>query len=208
MSTPLTPELLDEMGLGTARVPRVPYVLAIDPGPESSAFVRWDGGTVLASGHHANELILDEIRLIDVECAVAVERVSSYGALRAAAVLLDTAMWAGRFYELARALPRPVGFITFPDVRRHLTGLGNGKEVDVRQALIDRFGEPRGRKCPACKGRGKAGLGRARGPCAVCAGSGWERAPSVTARVTGHEWSALAVAVTWWDRFHTINGGA
>lgn len=55
-------------------------------------------------------------------------------------------------------------------VKSHLCCTTRAKDKDIRAALIDRFGEP-----------------------------GTKKNPGPTYGITGDEWAALSVAVTWWD---------
>ena len=53
-------------------------ILAIDPGPEQSAFVRWDGKTIHDKGITPNESVLHKIREHYID-ALAIEMIASYG---------------------------------------------------------------------------------------------------------------------------------
>jgi hypothetical protein len=59
------------------------------------------------------------------------------------------------------------------DVKMHLCQSMRAKDPNVRQALLDRFGLP-----------------------------GTKKAPGLLYGIKSHCWSALAVAVTWWDKNH------
>lgn len=79
--------------------------------------------------------------------------------------VFDTCVWIGRFLQV---WPRPdeVELVYRGDVKLELCGTRRAKDPNVRQALIDRLGKP-----------------------------GTKKVPGATYGVTGHIWSALAVAV-------------
>lgn len=184
-------------------------ILAIDPGPTRSALVVWNGATILAHERLANEDVHAVLRTREPGHLV-VEMIASYG-MAVGAEVFETCLWIGRLIELTGSRGWQVDLLPRLAVKQHLCHRGNANDANIRQALIDRFGAPRGVKCAECKGKGLARgvvrgpLGPAsaraiRSPCAACGGSGWERAPGVTAGLAGDEWAAFALAVTWWDR--------
>ena len=66
---------------------------------------------------------------------------------------------------------RGATLLTRKEVKQHLCSNTQAKDVHIRQALIDRIGPP-----------------------------GTKKAPGPSYGIVGHEWAALAVAVTWWDK--------
>lgn len=151
-------------------------ILAIDPGPTTSGWVLYDNGIypqVIECGQEAD---LDTVFRILGRClsergveVVAIERVQSYGI--SGASLLETSEVVGRLWQ--RALD--VGF-SVRLVRRlqvlsalNVTGKGN-KDSLVRHRLMEIHG-----------GSGSVGTKKAPGP---------------LYGVSGHAWSALAVAWT------------
>ncbi len=147
-------------------------VLAIDPGPKQSAFVIWDGSIVLAHKIVANEDLFFELPKAPCLNACAIEMIASYG-MAVGAEVFETCVWIGRYVEKWREFaglgdPQRIPRL---DVKIHLCKTAKGKDANIRQALIDRFGEPGTKKNP----------GRLYG-------------------VTSHCWAALAVAVCAYDR--------
>jgi hypothetical protein len=149
-------------------------ITGIDPGPESSAYVSWDGAKIVAHGEKTNRDLLDSVNL-QMQFGVApdvvvIEQIRGFGVL-AGDKLFDTCFWSGRFYQawgegLCHMLPRKKAIA-------HLCGTGaRGGDRFVREALIARIGEQGSRKQP--------------GP---------------TFGISGHKWSALAVAVTYSDLY-------
>lgn len=145
-------------------------IIAIDPGPSESAYVVWDGSSIGESGKVPNE------------------------EMRQALIAMDL---SGQFnrcvIEMIASYGMPVGAEVFEtcvwigrfmeafgadrcdsikrkEIVTHLCGSARAKDANVRQALIDRIGKP-----------------------------GTKKQPGPTYGVAGDVWSALAVAVTWWD---------
>lgn len=172
-------------------------VVAVDPGPTHSAAVVWDGKSILGHIYAESAEVLDEVtrRYRDSGATLVVEMVASYGKPVGAEVF-ETCVWIGRFLAL---WPEAMADrVTRQAVKHHLCLSMTVRDCHVRQALIDRFGCPKGRKCQACKGKGWVGRGRP--VCTSCDGSGWEQPPGITQGLTGDKWAAFAVAVTWLDQ--------
>ena len=74
--------------------------------------------------------------------------------------------------RFCQASPVPVTRVFRSDVKMHLCQSMRAKDGNIRQALIDRFGPP-----------------------------GKKKAPGATYGLSGDMWSALAVAVTFTDKF-------
>ena len=144
-------------------------VLAIDPGPQESAWLQWNGQRVGNRGIDANETIFEQC-LSQVCDVLVIEKVESFG-MPVGADVFETVFWSGRFAQhwLERTEPgrKSLERIGRKDVKMHLCHSFRAKDPNVRQALIDRFGAP-----------------------------GTKRAPGVLYGVTSHLWAALAVAVT------------
>ena len=145
-------------------------LLAIDPGPQESAWVLWDG-EIRLKDKVPNERLLTMLRGGgDPRDRCAIEMIAHYGTgMPAGAEVFDTCVWIGRFMQAFGA--DRTTLVKRHEVKTHLCGSQRAKDGNIRQALIDRLG-PQGTK----------------------------RAPGRTYGVSGDVWSALAVAVTWWDR--------
>jgi len=152
-------------------------VLAIDPGPTESAYVMWSGDQVLAYAKVRNDNLV--LLLLnpprEVEQAV-IEKVASFG-MPVGAEVFETVYWSGVFAH-AFGLAR-VDRITRNEIKNHLCHSSRAKDGNIRQALIDRFG----------------------GPAAI----GKKASPGPLYGLAGDTWSALAVAVTFWDKYVVHN---
>lgn len=145
-------------------------IVGLDPGPDKSAMVWWDG--VRAYGMiSGNQDILLELDRIPGKPLLVIEQIVSMGMIVGAEVF-ETCYWTGRFsqaYGIANTRR-----ITRGQVKLHLCGSMRAKDANIRQAIIDRLG---GKETAV----GKA---KSRGP---------------LYDIKSHMWSALAVAMTYYD---------
>lgn len=148
-------------------------VLGIDPGPTQSGVCIFDGKRTLFAAVMDNAELLELIKFNEWDPEVmAVERIVSYGKAIDQGTI-DTAVMIGRCLQ-AWEYDDSTMLIPRPAILRHVLTekVQKGKaDAQVRAALIARLGEP--------------GSSKKRGP---------------TYGVTSHAWSALAVAVTAYDR--------
>ena len=117
-------------------------IFAIDPGPEKSAFVQWNG-SVIDYGHVPNE----EMRqlLIGREYdTCAIEMIASYG-MAVGASVFNTCLWVGRFCEIARKEPM---LCYRKDIKMLLCKTPRSKDKDIRQALLKLIEEQRTKTNP------------------------------------------------------------
>ena len=153
-------------------------VLAIDPGPEKSAFVAWDGKTVVEHGIETNDDLIAIIKGLNTalknsgaavgSATLVVEQIKSYG-MAVSDSIFDTVFWSGRFAQAWKG-----NWVRIPrmDVKIHLCHDSRAKDTNIRQALIDRFGVP-----------------------------GTKKDPGMLYGIKADEWAALAVGVTFYDLY-------
>ncbi len=153
--------------------------MGVDPGPEKTAWVRWDGETILGAAWEENEKFLYRIQEFCFASWktkwVACEMIASYG-MAVGASVFETCVWIGRYEEACTREKwgsglQPLQRVYRKDVKMHLCGSMRAKDANVRQSLLDRFG-PVGTKANP-------------GPLYGC---------------KSHIWAALAVAVTAFDQ--------
>jgi hypothetical protein len=157
-------------------------IIAIDPGSEQSAYVRYRKGYVYLAAKFPNDEVLKLLKEDSSDlggATLAIEMVASYGRPVGAEVFA-TCVWIGRFSEawMHQGRDQPV-LVKRLEVRKHMCKTGNpaqAKDPHVRQALIDRFGP----------GKAKA--------------VGTKKEPGPLYGVKVDMWQALAVAVTCEDR--------
>lgn len=149
-------------------------ILAIDPGPEVSAWVRYDPSArcILECGRHANEPDVRALVGWCVDGLLAVEMVASYG-MPVGRDVFETVLWTGRFVE--RWGPNPYRLVYRSEVKTHLCRNQRAKDSNIRQALLDLFPRTGGGATPQV---------------------GTKKQPGPLYGVSRDIWSALAVAVT------------
>lgn len=146
-------------------------VIGLDPGPDQSAAVIWNGRAIAGRIYDSNAAVMDVLLSWAGDgIPLVIEKIASFG-MPVGAEVFETVFWSGRFAQAYGI--QQVDRITRGEVKMHLCHSMRAKDGNIRQALIDRYG-------------------------AV----GTKRAPGVLYGVSGDLWSALAVAVTYWDRQH------
>ena len=149
-------------------------VIAIDPGSEKSAVVCWDGENIGTHFDIPNEQVLEWLsdRYHDrAAWNLVIEKLQSYGKPVGEEVF-ETAFWSGRFAQAYYG--GAAGWVhRLPrmDVKINLCGSSRANDSMIRAALIRRLGAP-----------------------------GDKIHPGPTFGITGDQWAALGVAVTWHDR--------
>ena len=122
-------------------------ILAIDPGNEKSAYVLWnaDSEELWEMGIEENEKLVSMLSSLRVGSDVlAVEMIASYG-MPVGATVFETCLWIGRFIE---RWEDDYTLVYRKDVKLHLCHTSKAKDANIRQALIDRYGEPGTKKEP------------------------------------------------------------
>lgn len=151
-------------------------VFAIDPGYEQSAWVLWDGDRIWAHGIVPNSTLLGHFTVDASDyTSVVLEQIESFG-MAVGREVFETVFWTGRFFEAALSASVPhVSRMPRKAVKLHLCQSARAQDTNIRTALVDRFG-------------GKV------------AAIGTKKAQGPLYGIKSHEWSALAIAVTWWDQ--------
>ena len=118
-------------------------ILAIDPGPEQSGWVRYLDGAILGAGVADNADVLAMVKRDAVADVLAIEMIASYG-MPVGATVFDTCVWIGRYSQAWRN-PGQAMLIFRRTVKLHLCGTVQAKDGNVKQALLDIIG-PQGKK--------------------------------------------------------------
>lgn len=148
-------------------------ILGIDPGPKESGYILWDSDLkAIVKEEVGHEANLGILyKLSELSIKyVAIEQIRGYGVV-AGDDTFDTCEWIGRFKQRAMDCGRNCLLIPRKEIKLHLCGNTTTNDKYVRQALIDRFGQV-----------------------------GTKKNPGPLYGISGHAWSALAVAVTAADR--------
>ena len=161
-------------------------ILAIDPGNIESGYVvvEHDGEEirrVLDAGKIENNVLLPLIaqKLYGNGYDVAIEMIAGMG-MPVGQEVFDTCFWIGRFWEVA-TLARGVcnlKKIFRREEKLNLCGSMNAKDVNIRQALVDRYapGQPN-------------------------YGKGTKKNPGFFYGFSADMWAAMAVAATYFDKY-------
>ena len=116
-------------------------IMAIDPGPEQSAYVRWNGSQILKAGIVQNEELAHRLKEGDLagDDPLVIEQIVSY--MQAVGkTTFETAYWSGIFAEAygrdkTVRMPRK-------DVKMWLCGtVCKVTDASISAALKDRFGD-------------------------------------------------------------------
>lgn len=148
-------------------------IMAIDPGNKQSAFVIWSGEKIYDKGILPNQELSGYIEKLSPNFIdlLAIEKIACYG-MAVGQEVFDTCIWIGRFWEQWHFVqPGEVELVLRMQVKMALCGTSRAKDSNIRQALIDRFGEP-----------------------------GTKKQPGVLYGVKADIWAALAVAVVTHDK--------
>lgn len=150
-------------------------ILALDPGPVQTAYLQWNGheitGVNIASNESVASLIEAYGKFGDRKVIVACEHLQCFG-MPVGKEVFETAYWIGEFRATCRLYHR----LTFQrvmrsEVKMHLCNSMRATDANIRQALIDRFGD-----------------------------KGTKKAPGVTFGLRKDLWSAFAIAVMVHDK--------
>ncbi len=112
-------------------------VCAIDPGPEKSALVIYNGTSMLNHQVLDNPQMLEYLDGLVMLYDVAIEWITGYGK-PVGNETFHTCRWVGRFQQIADVPDR--NLIPRREVKRYLCENVTAKDKDVRAALMDRFG--------------------------------------------------------------------
>ena len=152
-------------------------VIGVDPGPTQSAFVVFDGKRVIEHDISLNKALRDYLdqaisRISTIPNAIVFEQVESFG-MAVGRDVFETVLQTGRMFQVVE---RVAVLMPRRVVKLHLCHSMRAKDSNIRQAIIDRFG---GSKAAAI---------------------GLKKTPGPLYGVRSHEWSALAIALTYFDQ--------
>jgi Holliday junction resolvasome RuvABC endonuclease subunit len=145
-------------------------LMAIDPGTSESAFVVMDTEDyrIVDKGKIENDALMALIKTGYFDM-MAIEAMQSFG-MGVGQSVFETAYFIGALMQAAKDLGSKVYRVYRTDVKMHHCHTTRAKDGNIRQALIDRFGEP-----------------------------GTKKAQGKTYGISKDIWSALAIAVFWID---------
>jgi len=118
-------------------------LISIDPANIESAYCVIDTETYkpLEVGKLPNKELLYILQQpFAKDAVVAIEMIASYG-MAVGKEVFETCLWIGRFVQAAETAGAKVELIYRKDVKMNLCGSMRAKDTNIRQALIDRFGD-------------------------------------------------------------------
>jgi hypothetical protein len=129
-------------------------LLSIDPGDKRSAYCIYDTESenpIIESDILENEDLLTFINNPDVyhwnEFYLACEMIASYG-MPVGHTVFETCVWIGRFWQASYIWEHKKHFVYRKDVKLTLCGNPRAKDGNIRQALVDIFGDKGTKKNP------------------------------------------------------------
>lgn len=152
-------------------------ILAIDPGTTQSAMIQFDGTEISIKQKAVNAYVKDTLYYSDADILV-IEMIASYG-MPVGKEVFETCVFIGQLIENWKLTSSPQGkpyvLVYRKDIKMHICGTMKAKDGNIRQALIDRFGEP-----------------------------GTKKNPGVTYGISADIWQALALAVYAYDNIDKL----
>ena len=121
-------------------------IMAIDPGNEESAYCLIDKKTYkpIQFGKIKNYEMLDKLNELNYDDFV-IEMIASYG-MAVGVTVFETCVWIGRFIQINKT--KKYNLIYRKDEKINICNSMKAKDSNIRQALIDRFGEVGTKKKP------------------------------------------------------------
>ncbi|OOM17171.1 hypothetical protein CLSAB_18910 [Clostridium saccharobutylicum] len=160
-------------------------ILAIDPGNIESGYVFTnDDLSVIEKGKIVNEEMLKKISELFLtyghKIKIAIEMIASYG-MSVGVEVFETCLWIGRFIQeiFIETQKEPI-LIYRKDEKMNLCQSMKANDATIKRALVDRF-------APGQKNYGK----------------GTKKAPGFFYGFSKDMWAAMAVAVTYYDKYIT-----
>lgn len=158
-------------------------ILAIDPGTEKAGIILLGSKQEILECHvMPNDEVLTYIASLETRPKwLAIEQVKSYG-MAVGETTFKTVEWSGRFIQqwlnVTEFTEDNVLRLPRLEIKLHLCHSPRANDGNIRQALIDRLGQP-----------------------------GSKRDPGPTYNIKSHMWAALAVAITAHDKIQEANHG-
>ena len=123
-------------------------VMAIDPGTTQSAFcvLETDDYTILDKGKIDNDKLIGIVKTGYFDM-LAIECMQSFG-MGVGQTVFETAYYIGRLMQIADELGSKTKMVYRSEVKMHHCHTMKAKDTNIRQALVDRFGEPGTKKNP------------------------------------------------------------
>ncbi len=123
-------------------------ILGIDPGPNQTAFALWCGDHLGLFNILPNEEFISWIRVQSAMGSIpAIEMIQSFG-MPVGKEIFETVLLIGRVIEIYDCQGLKANLVYRKDIKLHFCGTNRAKDSNIRQVLIDRFGEVGTKKNP------------------------------------------------------------
>lgn len=169
-------------------------ILGIDPGPEKSAYIAWNGETWVDAVIVENQVLRGVLLAGEYDIA-GVEMVACMG-MPVGKEVFETVLWIGRYLECflnsqqshvpgaaENFLKNAVTLVYRREIKMHFCNSMKAKDSNIRQAILDRFG-----------GKEKA--------------IGTKKNRGLLYGIKAHLWSALAIALYVQDKEFGVDEGS
>lgn len=145
------------------------YYLGLDPGTTQTAWCLLNDTLICDFGIEPNEKLMTEIvgcRTDEKELIVVCEAIACFG-MAVGRETFETVRWEGRYWEWCASRNVTFKFVSRIQVKQTICHDTRAKDSNIRQALIDLYGQP-----------------------------GTKKQPGATYGISKDVWSALAIATT------------
>ena len=112
-------------------------IIGIDPGPEFSALVEWDGEKFIDKAYMLNVDILYHLSVVS-PCTIGIEQIRGYG-LSVGNSTFDTCFWSGKFALQGEMCKSKVFMIPRIDVLTHFNIPRKGSDRWLKEKLVDEY---------------------------------------------------------------------
>ena len=148
-------------------------ILSLDVGTTESAYALMDhslANPLIKFGKVSNEAITQVLLQGTNIGVMAYEEFASYG-MPIGESTMRSIWWNGYYCRVCEQLYLPYAPVLRKDVKMHLCQTMKAKDCNIRQALIDKYGEP-----------------------------GTKKNPGILYKVSKDVWSAIAINITYYDK--------
>ncbi len=124
-------------------------IFSIDPGTTQSAFIQFDSEKklIINKGIIQNDELLSLLENLEInKYDIPIEMIACYG-MAVGKSVFETLLWIGQFVHACKDRNK-VELIYRKDIKLHHCNSTKAKDSNIRQVLIDRFGEPGTKKNP------------------------------------------------------------
>jgi len=118
-------------------------IFAIDPGPQKSAYLKYDPEIerIGIFGIVENDELLKKVRLIQPYEQIVCEMIQSFG-MPVGKEIFETVLFIGQVKEASLNAGHSLNLIYRKEIKQHFCNTNRATDSNIRCVLIDRFGPP------------------------------------------------------------------